>query len=184
MAGFNQDRESEMKSIVNLLGVLLFVVPLDAASQIVAGSAEDKMFQRITAESNPEAKLEALAQFEKQFPQSKALPDAYLMMIELYRQKNDRPRVLEYGEKVLKLDDDNITALMVLARNYAIDGKSVDRAVTLAQQAVDQVAKMREASVPSGYTDAQWQEYLQTTELAAKSILNYAKGIKSRRTPH
>jgi hypothetical protein len=173
-----------MKSIVSLLVVLLFVVPLDAASQIIAGSAEDKMFQQINSETNPDAKLEALAQFEKQFPQSKALPDAYLMMIELYRQKNNRAKVLEYGEKVLKLDDDNITAMMVLARNYAMDGKSVDRAVQLGQQAVDQVAKLREAGTPNGYTDAQWQDYLQTTELAAKSILNYAKGIKSRRVPY
>ncbi|PYS49492.1 MAG: hypothetical protein DMG13_23320 [Acidobacteria bacterium] len=33
------------------------------------------MFQQIIAETNPEAELQTLVDFEKQFPQSKVLPD-------------------------------------------------------------------------------------------------------------
>ena len=156
---------------------------LALAGQIIAGTAEDKMFQRIIAEANPDAKLQTMTEFEKQFPQSKALPDVYLMVIDLYREKNDRPKMIEYGEKVLKLDERNVTAMMVLARNYAIQGNNVDRAVLLAQQAVDQVGRMKTEAPPAQYTDAQWKDYLQSTEAAAKNILNYAKGVRGQRNP-
>ena len=94
-----------------------------SAGQIIAGTAEDKMFQRITAATHPDAKLQTLIDFEKQFPHSKVLPDVFLMIIDLHRQKGDRLKVIEYGEKVLKLDERNVTAMMVLARNYAIEEK-------------------------------------------------------------
>jgi hypothetical protein len=170
----------------------LFMIPImlaclsprfASAGQIIAGTAEDKMFQRITAETNPDAKLQTLMDFEKQFPQSKVLPDVFLMIIDLHRQKGDRLKVLEYGEKVLKLDARNVTAMMVLARNYAIEGNNVDRAVMLAEQAVDQIGKMKAEAVPTQYTAAQWKDYLQSTEAAAKSILDYAKSIRGHRSP-
>ncbi len=141
------------------------------------------MFQWITTETKPEAKLQGLLDFERQFPQSRVLPDVFLMIIDLYRQKSDRGKIVEYGEKVLKLDDRNVTAMMVLARNYAIDGKNLDRAVALARQAVDQINNMKTRPVPNQYTDSQWKDYLQNTEAAAKSILDYAKSVKNRGTP-
>jgi hypothetical protein len=164
--------------------MLLCCLPLHVrAAQIIAGTPEDSMFQRIVAETNAEAKLQALLEFEQTFPQSKVLPDIFLMIVDLYRQKSDRLKIIEYGEKVLKLDDRNVTAMMVLARNYAIDGKSLSRAVALAQQAVDQIGKMKAAAVPPQYTDAQWREYLQNTEAAARSILDYTTSIQGRKTP-
>jgi len=70
------------------------------AAQIIAGTPEDRMLRRVNGETNSETKLQMVIDFEKQFPQSKALPDVYLMAIDLYRQKNDRARIIEYGEKV------------------------------------------------------------------------------------
>jgi tetratricopeptide (TPR) repeat protein len=151
-----------------------------SATQILAGSAEDKAFQKIQAESNAEAKLQGLLGFERQFPQSKALSSVYLMMIEYYRQKDDRERVIEYGEKVLRLDDKNVTAMMVLSRNYAIERRNVDRAVELAQKAVELIGQMRSLPPPTSQTDAQWKAYLDNTEGAARSILSYAMNIKGR----
>ena len=87
--------------------------------------------------------------FEKQFPQSKVLPDVFLMIIDLHRQKGDRLKVIEYSEKVLKLDERMVTPMMVLARNYAIEGNNVDRAVMLAEQAVGQIGKMKAGVVPT-----------------------------------
>jgi hypothetical protein len=172
-----------MKTILAVILSVGLSAEVAGASQIIAGSAEDKMFQRITTEANPDAKLQALSDFEKQFPDSKVLPDVFLMTIELYRQKKDRGKVLEYGENILKLDAENITAMMILARTYAIEGKNLDRAVDLAQQAVERVDKMKTGPVPVPYTEPQWKDYLHTTELAAKSILNYAKGVRSHRPP-
>jgi hypothetical protein len=109
-----------------------------------------------------------------------ALSNVYLMMIEVYRQKDDRGHVIEYGEKVLTLDDKNVTAMMVLSRNYAIERMKVDRAVELAQRAVELLGKMRSMPAPSSQTEAQWKEYLDNTEGAARNILSYAVSIKGR----
>jgi hypothetical protein len=148
------------------------------AIQIVAGTSEDKMFRRASEETNADSKMAALMEFEKQFPHSKVLPAVYLMVIDLYRQKDDRVKVIEYGEKVLTLDERNVTAMMVLARNYAMERKNVDRAIALANQAITRIAEMRGSVAPSHFTDAQWKDYLQRTDAAAQSILGYATRIK------
>jgi hypothetical protein len=40
-----------------------------------------------------------------------------------YRQKDDRRKINEYGERVLKADDTNFSAMILLARTYAKDRK-------------------------------------------------------------
>jgi hypothetical protein len=170
-----------MKILCLTMALLCGLPGTASAGQIIAGSPEDKMLQSITAESNPDSKLQMLMNFEKQFPQSRALPDVYNMLIELYRQKGDRAKVIEYGEKTLKLDANNVTALMVLSRNYAMEQDNLDRAVTLAQRAVDQLAAMKSGPKPQQFSDAQWQDYLQTTESVARGILGYAKAIQARK---
>ena len=160
---------------------LLCLMPHPAgAVQIVAGSQEDKVFQQITAEADGDAKLQRLAEFEKQFPRSRVLSHVYLMAIELYRQKNDTDRVVEYAEKVLKLDERNVTAMMVLSRNYAMQRKNLDRAIELAQKAVEEIGKMRASPVPATYTVSQWKDYLDTTEASARNILSYTTGVRGK----
>src|SRR5687768_12179286 len=102
-----------MKARLHLTMFILCLTPMVVSGQIVVGSDEDKMLQLITSETNPEGKLQRLAEFEKKFPHSKALPHIYLMAIDLYREKNDRDKIIEYGEKVLDVDESNITAMMV-----------------------------------------------------------------------
>src|SRR5689334_20225491 len=116
---------------MNLFVLSIFVLCLSGVStnavQVIAGTAEDKLLQQIATESNVDGKLQLLKQFEEQFPQSKVLPDVYLMMIDQYRQKSDADKILEYGEKVLKVDQHNVTAMMILARTYSIQRKNLDR---------------------------------------------------------
>jgi hypothetical protein len=151
-----------------------------SASQVIAGTPEDKMLQQITAETNADTKLQLLKKFEEQFPQSKVLPDVYLMMINQYGQKSDADKILEYGEKVLKVDEHNVTAMMILARTYSIQRKNLDRAVQLADAALAVITNMKTAPMPAGYTEAAWKDYLVTNETAAKQISAYAKGLKAK----
>jgi hypothetical protein len=159
--------------------LLCCLTPAVAAGQILAGSQEDKMFQLVSSEKDAEVRLQRLTEYEKQFPQSKALSHVYLMAIDIYREKADRAKLIEYGEKVLKLDGQNVTAMMVLSRNYAIERKNLERAVELAQKAVDVIGTLKAGSPPTSQTQAQWQNYLETTEAAAQNILEYAKTIQS-----
>jgi len=165
--------------------VILLVCEIEllaARPQVRAGSPEAKMFDQITAETSPETKLEMIGSFEKEFPQSKILSMVYLMAVDVYRAKQDRVKIAEFAEKALGADNTNVTAMMVLARNHAMDARNVDRAIELAQRAVDRMALLRTEQAPTGYTAAQWEEYVRTTEEAAKQILGYARAIKARET--
>jgi hypothetical protein len=169
-----------MKWSIAISLLLSFVAQQQVAAQIIAGTPEDKLFQQIIPETNPDAKLQMLIDFEKRFPQSKVLPDVYLMIIDVYRQRDDRVKIIEYGEKTLAADKNNVTAMMVLSRNYALEGKNIDRALMLAEQAVDLVGKMKAQPTPARYTEVQWKEYLQSTEGAAQSMLEYARIMQRR----
>jgi predicted Zn-dependent protease len=168
------------KVIVTFCVVFVWGLVSFAHAQVVAGSAEDKAFQKIDAENNAESKLTLLLDFEKEFPQSKALRDAYLQMIEIYQTKNNAPKVIEYSEKILKVDPNNLPALVKATYALAIDGKpaSLDRAIQYGQKAVDEIAKLKGGPPQHGYSDAQWKSYIDSNEQAAKYYLDYARRMK------
>jgi len=122
---------------------------------VIAGSPEDKAFQQIDAESNTDKKIALLQDFEKQFPQSKTLREVYLELMKIYQEKNDSAKVMEYGEKIIKVDADNLSALLTLSRAYALERKNLDRAVQYAQKAVDIATRMKSQPPPAGYSDEQ-----------------------------
>ena len=169
-----------MKTRVIATLCVVFVLGLvsHVHAQLIAGSPEDKAFTALLAENNLDAKLALLLQFEKDFAQSKVLSDIYLMQMDIYRQKNDPTKAIEVGEKVIKIDAENITALMTVARNLSLERKNLDRAVQYAQKAVDTIVKMKTQPAPAGQTDEQWKQYIASTELAAQSILAYVKGLR------
>ena len=156
---------------------LLTVGTAGARAQIIAGSAEDKAFQAISA-TEGDKKVQLLLDFEKQFPQSKILSDVYLLLMEAYRAKNDNAKVNEFGEKCLKVDPNNVTALMAVARGYGMERKNLPQAVQYAQRAVDSVAKMKDQPPPPQFSEDQWKQYLESTDAAAKGILNWVKSIR------
>ena len=157
---------------------LLLGVGTAAHAQLVAGSPEAKAMDKIDAENNPDAKATMLLDFAKEFPQSKVLTDVYIQLLEIFRQKNDSAKVVEYGEKAIQLDGENITALLAVSRNYAIEKKNLDKAVSYAQKAVDVVAKRRGQPAPGSMTDDQWKQWLESNDQAAKSMLAYARSVR------
>src|ERR1700733_11592750 len=123
-----------------------------AGQVIVDGTSEDKMFQQIVAEAKVDARLQLLMDFEKRFPKSKVLPNAYFMLIDIYRQRGNRPQVIEYGEKILKMDDRNVAAIMVLSLNYSRERKNLDRAAVLAQETIAEIGRMKAQQVAAQYS--------------------------------
>jgi tetratricopeptide (TPR) repeat protein len=157
---------------------LMLTFAVAAQAQLKAGSEEDKAFQKISAEKSPDAQIPLLLNFEKSFPDSKVLPDVYLMLVDIYNSKQDTAKVAEYGEKAVKADPQNVSALVTVSRVYAMERKNLDVAVSYAQKAVDNVEKMKSQPAPSNYTDAEWKQLLKDNEEAAKGQLNYAKAVK------
>jgi hypothetical protein len=167
-------------TIVHLWIFCSLFIAVSAWSQVRSGSPESALFDQIAAETSPDAKLELVGSFERQFPNSKILSRVYLEATQVYRDRGIREKLIEYGEKVLKLDGTNITAMMLLARNYAIEGKNLDRAIELGQRAVDRLTSSATDPSPVGYSDSQWNAYLRTSQDSAQQILDYAKAVKTR----
>jgi len=151
-----------------------------ANAQVIAGSPEDKAFQKIDAEGNNDGKIGLLVAFEKEFPQSKALREAYLQLLQLYQQKNEAPKVIEYSEKTLKVDPSNLVALLTATRAYSLEGKaaSLDRAIQYGTKAEAEIAKLKSSPPLQGYTDEQWKQYISDNENLAKNYLSYARALK------
>ncbi len=164
--------------ILTLCVVMVLGIASQAGAQVtlVAGSAEDKAFTACSAESNLDAKIAKCLDFEKQFPNSKALPDAYVILLDAFGQKNDKAKIDEIGEKAIKLDPENVSALMLVSRNYGMEKKNLDRAVTHAQTAVTVLAKRK--TEPRYQEDAAWKQYVDSTEQAAKANLQWIKSLK------
>jgi hypothetical protein len=169
-----------MKTLSAAFAAVLLMHSIAQATQVKAGSAEDQLFQRISTEADVDKKVKSLLEFERQFPRSKVLGDLYMMLVETYRQREDRPKIIEFGEKTLKVDADNVTAMIILARNYALEGNNLDRAVKLAERAVDRLGVMKTKGSSSGrYTPEQWKDYLASTESSARSVLEYTRSVKA-----
>jgi hypothetical protein len=162
--------------------MMLLLTPfLVAWAQVKAGTAEDKRFEQIVGETNPDAKLSLISAFEHEFPQSRILARVYLMAVDVHRERKNPEGVYEYGEKVLSLDDANITAMMLLARSYAMEAKNLDRALDLAQRALNRLQEMRTTEgLPPGYSLNQWKDYLRSSEDSAEQILKYVNAVKTR----
>lgn len=171
-----------MKTRVIQTLCLAFVLglALNAHAQLVAGSPEDKAFEQIMAENNADAKEALLLSYEKQFPQSRVLSDIYIMLMEVYRQKNDASKVTETGEKIIKIDANNVTALIAVSRNYSLERKNPDQAILYAQRAIDVLAKMKTEPAPSNFSPEQWKAFVDGNEQAAKGLLAYAQSLKPR----
>ena len=157
--------------------VLAMAVIQPIWAQLVAGGYEDKLYQQIENEKNADKKIQLLLTFEKTYPKSSALVDVDVNLMGLYQQKNDSAKTIEYGEKAIKLDGENIAALVAVAREYAVQKKNLDRALAYAQKAVDTVVKMKSQPVPGSYSPAQWKQYIDSTESTARGILAYVKSV-------
>ena len=169
-----------MKTNIVLTWCAVFILGLAfrANAQLTANGPEDKALSASEDEKNPALKLQLLLDFVKNFPNSQALPAAYSMLMNIYKDRNDTLKVNEFGEKTIKLDPDNIDALMAVSRNYALSKTNLDRAVQYAQRAVNAGAKKRGTAPPPNYTAAQWKQYWDSLDQSARGLLAYAKGVK------
>jgi hypothetical protein len=168
----------KLKTISVVCMALVLVVASTATAQMKAGSDEDKAFQKIRAQKSPDAQIPMLLEFEKQFPQSKALPEVYATLVDIYMMKQDNAKIIEFGEKAIKAEVKDPTVWVAVSRAYTLERKNLEVAVSYAEKAVDSVDKMKSQSAPSNYSDAEWKQLIKDNEDAAKGQLSYAKAVK------
>ena len=80
---------------------------------------ERQAFQDLASEASagldPERVLKLADDFEKKYPSSPMLSGVYTFEASAYEAKNDLPKVVEAGEKSLKLNGDNLSSLLILS---------------------------------------------------------------------
>jgi tetratricopeptide (TPR) repeat protein len=86
-----------------------------AGVQLQATPQEAKDFHELQNVSDPDRQLALVAQFEKTYPDSELMSYAYTSAAKAWQMKGDLDKLLEYGEKSLKLDPDNVYSLVLVA---------------------------------------------------------------------
>jgi len=168
-----------MKTRVVLTSCIAVVFGLAsfASAQLRAGSPEEAAYEKIEAEKNSDAKLALVLDFEKQFPAThpKVMSNIFLMAMDLYSEKDNKPKIAEYGDKAVAKDSDNVSALLRVSRNYATERTNLQRAVEYADKAKGLIATMRKDPVPLGQTEAQYTAWLDANAASADQMAAYAK---------
>jgi len=72
-------------------------------------------FKTMENELDPDRRLRMVDEYEGRFPASQLLSYVYLQAAKAYQEKNDLNRLVEYGEKSLKQDPDNVFSLVMVA---------------------------------------------------------------------
>src|SRR5436309_14165888 len=157
MRGVIEEFQMKTRVILTLCVVFVWGLVSIANAQVIAGSPKDKEFRKSDAENNVDAKFVLLKDFEKQFGQSRSIREAYLQLIQIYQQKNDQAKVIEYCEKAIKVDPNNLVALLTVTRAYSLEVKqtNLDRAIQYEQRAMDELTKLKSQPQEQGYTDEQ-----------------------------
>ena len=168
-----------MKRNIVLIGcvVLLLASVTNASAQLIAGSPEDRLYQQITAAADPEEKERLCLEFEQQFSESDVVVDIYVMLMDIYGQRNDNGKLIEFGEKAIEMDDDNISALMTVSRTLAVARQQLPKAVLYGERAVAAAEGLADQPPPPQYSPEQWMQYVESTLSAARSILSYARSV-------
>lgn len=133
--------------------------------------------------TEPAKRIEALDGFTKGFPDAQKdyagqLNNAYF---DCYRVQGQLDKAVEYGEKTVAADPDNLVVLNTLAFIYAFGSAQpqIDKATEDAQKAITVAQNMKK---PEGIDDATFKQQ-QTNQLGmAHLTLGYADFVKAQKT--
>ena len=156
---------------------LLLALSVNASAQLIAGTPEDMLYQQITEATDLDQKIELCLQFEAEFPEASVLGDVYTLLMDAHNQRNESAQTIEYGEKAIEVNGENVTALMTVARTLSVARQQPAKAVAYAERAVTTIEEMKTGDMPQQFTPEQWQTYLTSLEGPARDILSYARAV-------
>jgi 5-hydroxyisourate hydrolase-like protein (transthyretin family) len=149
--------------------------PVAARNPGNRNSQESVLYQQVAAENNIERKVQLLAQFEKTFPKSSLLPNAYLSAMAAYVSRNDVLHVVEYAEKAVKADPANITTLIQVSRMYAGPPlQMTDKALAHAERALMVAAGLKN-QVPATVNLVAWERWAESMNTSARENLAWVR---------
>jgi len=137
-------------------------------------SPDSFLYQQLAAEMNIARKVQLVSQFESTFPKSSLLPYVYLSAMTAYVGRNDAPHVIEYAEKAVKADTENITTLIQVSRTYASPPlQMMDKALHHAERAVVIAEALRKQ--PPRPDPAVWERWTLSMHTSAQENLVWVR---------
>jgi tetratricopeptide (TPR) repeat protein len=106
---------------------------------------------------DPAARAALLERFAAAFPDSPYTAGAQALVAAAYQQAQNYPKMLDYAQKILVRDPNNLGMLLLLADYYSERGEQLDKAEQYAKKALDLLGM---AQKPAGLSEEQWQKEL------------------------
>jgi tetratricopeptide (TPR) repeat protein len=130
--------------------------------------------------TDPAARASYFEGFTTAFPDSSYTPAIREQTAIAYEQAQNKPKMLETAQAILKTDPNNIAILLMLADYWSDNGQQLDQASADAQKALDLLAK---AQKPPAMADADWQQQIAVQKGIAYTSLGQVYAVNNKFAP-
>ncbi len=167
-------------SVFSLVAMWMVTLPLWAQQPcpsftVAVNSPEDQLMLAVNGADSPKDQLAALDKFAQEHADSKFLPCAYEYYASANLKLKDYDKSIEYGEKDLALNYQDLNLLLTLMRSYAPSTKVSDTIFEVINKVPDQAkAETGNPARPSNATDEEWAKIQKDSQELAKDSHDYA----------
>lgn len=163
-----------------LAGWLSFALPL-AAQQVCPGlpyvvnTPEDELMLAVNGAETPQEQVAALDKFAQTNSESRFMPCVYELYTIAYLKLNDYDKVIEYGEKGLSGNYQDVMTMLNLTKAYVASGRVSDSAFDVIMKAQQQITSENTPARHPNVSDEEWQKAVQEAADQAKDQRTYVE---------
>jgi tetratricopeptide (TPR) repeat protein len=139
---------------------------------VPAGSPEDKALSEIYSATDPAQKIALLDKFMADYGKGDMALLAYQLYVSAYQAQKDYGKTFEYGDKVLELDPDNFSTVVMLVR-AAQEKDDTAKLFDYSGRAAAILKRYQAVPPPEGLTASEWQEKQAATLRNVAEDVNY-----------
>jgi tetratricopeptide (TPR) repeat protein len=161
-----------------LAGLFLCAGPLRAQQvcpgfSIVINTPEDALMLAVNGADTPEEQIAALDKYSQENPDSKFMPcvDEYYTLA--YLKLNQFDKVIEYGEKGLSGDYQDLMLMLNTVKGYVSAGKVSDSAFEIIMKAPAEIKKESTVGKSTTMTEEEWKKAQEDATAQAKDQQAY-----------
>ena len=144
---------------------------------IVIDTPEDQLTLAYNGADSPQEQIAAIDKFVQEHADSKFLPCAYEYYTLAYLKLNQFDKVIEYGEKGLSGDYQDLMLMLNLLKGYVSSGKVSDGAFEVILKAPEEIKQENTPARPPNLGDEEWkkvEEEAATQASEQRAYMEYA----------
>ncbi|MBI1940443.1 MAG: hypothetical protein HYS33_02920 [Acidobacteria bacterium] len=142
---------------------------------IVMDTPEDELTLAYNGADSPQEQIAALDKFVQEHPDSKFLPCANEYYTMAYLKLNEFDKVVEYGEKGLSGEYQDLMLMLNLLKGYVSAGKVGDLAFEVVMKAPEEIKQENTPARPPNVVEEEWNKVVEEAEGQAKDQRAYVE---------